>query len=432
MLSHLHEIRARWNSKPGAFGDYLRQYLEQHPTTIHEYSLFVEKFIDAYPETAFSDWYYPSLVERLANWEYDEHLLYEYIVQSKHPRLWEQLFPYAFTHLERLDLASSVRWETFVKKWPDYLQSDFYKHIDPLVAQVFVKVEMSSKPHVVNPLRYITCLKVAKYSSKDREQGHPWNQIYEQLMSNHWESTSEQICFKQLALEWIRHSDISDRLIYIEKANQLLMHPLIHWSFEELQNVICRYRNEEDSGSELLESWLLLENQPPWKFIFEYQQGWDETLLLKILTRQKIQDDNDHLHRLILEQPYSLRLKRDILIHQCETTGLSDVDIVQSRNWPLPLQQIIIFWIIYRDAPIAKPLVSPIMEVYKYHPTFEKEKLALTYLPGFSRIKSIVESMDVSWSHALHYMESSIKIYTEMTKDDLLYPLIDSHVFEES
>ena len=62
------------------------------------------------------------------------------------------------------------------------------------------------------------------------------------------------------------------------------MHPLIHWSFEELQNVICRYRNEEDSGGELLESWLLLENKPPWKFIFEYQQGWDETLLLKIFS----------------------------------------------------------------------------------------------------------------------------------------------------
>lgn len=426
MLDHIPLIHTRWlqdNYRMGALGIIVRDYLAQHPTTIAQY----EQFIDGWymPENAqniagsgFStsvDWYLPSIVENIENWAYDEEIFYQNIVRSKHASNWMSLFPHAFSRMPAFDLASAFRWEPLAKHWPDEIRRMFYAKLDATVSKTFVSIELN-KPALqqMNLLRLIMCLNDDHYNAQDRANGKPWNAVWALLQHDDWKYQNDMY-FKELCDKWIRCAPLNDLPKYIQQASTLLRNSSIQWHTPFLDNFICRVRNADENGALLLAALETIRNQQgnkekkiPWDYILTKWTRWETAPLLRLVLEQTTWQQE--LQALILgNSDYTPAVQKEVLMYRCENDFIGPRDIESSKELPIDLQHVLMCWVVYQKGSLKKESVKIFQSLYKWHPLYEQEEIMAQYLPGFTGIRTILQSMNVPWRQALGYAEEAMR-----------------------
>lgn len=426
MIDNISLIHNRWlqdNYRMGALGIIVRDYLAMHPTTIAEYEEFIENWhmpqdaqnIAGSGFSTMIDWYLPSIVENIQNWSYDEEVFYHNIVQSKHAMHWMSLFPHAFSRMPAFDLASAFRWEPLTKKWPDEIRRMFYAQLDSTVSKTFVSIELN-RPALqqMNLLRLCMCLNDDNYNAQERANGKPWNAVWTLLQHDDWKHQNDAY-FKDLCDKWIRYAPMNDLPLFIQQASTLLRHSSIQWYTPFLDNFICRVRNADEGGTLLLSSLEAIRNKQsnkekkiPWDYILTKWTSWNTRPFLKLILEQTTWQQE--LQMLVLGHPdYASEIQKDVLMYRCENEFIGPRDIESSQQLPVDLQHVLMCWVVYRKGSLKKESVKIFQSLYKWHPLYEQEEIMAKYLPGFSGIRTILQSMNVPWRQALAYAEEAMR-----------------------
>lgn len=445
MHENIQLIHRKWqheNYKPGAFGSIVRDYLNEHPTTLIQYEEFIERW--RMPQEAGAtldssldfeiEWYLPSLVENLQDWSYAESIFNRNMIKSLHPGKWLCLIPHAFSRMPLFDLASACAWEPQIKNYPDDIRRSFYQHLDVTASKTFVAIELGrSSLQDINIFRLNACLNPNQYTVHEKRDGKPWDAIGTLLQNNDWQY-QDYAHFKELCDKWIRHAPMHDLMEYTKKATALLGNIAIQWHLPCVDNFVCRMRGAEEDGSRLLHFWTKFKSQHqdnksklPWKYVLQKWTTWETSALLNLIIEKT--EEQQSLQELVLEHPdYTPIIKREILLYRCENDLISLRDIAISKNMQKPLQSILMFWLVYNKPALEKEFIQVFQRVYMLHPIYEHERIMAQYLPGLSSIKTSLHAMNIPWRQALTYAEQAMRSKSDtqaVVKKELEWECID-------
>ena len=420
MQVHASKIYHRWsleNHRPGALGFILRDYLQGHDITLQGYTECVDSIRSTYPELVqdYTDWYLPSIVENLTDWEYSADLIHSAISKSTAPYLWQYLFPYVLSLLPPFNVETTLKWVPLIQHWPANLQRHFYNHVDQGSTLVLISDELNNTQlKQINVLRLEVCL-ASPYVAANITV---WDSVWQALSTLDWQGFEDH--YRNVSWLWLQHASLSNIATYVGNASAILCSPFVQWQNTYILEVLRRTHYADDHGQTVLKQWSLLQNNPvtqikeiPWLFILNNWYDWNEDALNLLIhgdSNLQLQMQN----AIITNSNYSESIRRSVLIYRCSNNLVTMQDLEHFRRLPSTLTHILIFWVLFRNTLLPKEWAKVVQDIYGANPNYEDTKLAEGYLPGFAGIRNALLSMDIPWHHALAYTESAMKAKKEV------------------